>query len=146
MTHICDLIIQGGLLFLIIFTPLAFGSVYPWGVALIEATVLLMALAWILKLLHTERLRIVHTPFNLPILLFLGLIGLQLLPLPPTVLYSVSPATYSLYQQTLAGWPDHELLPLVPQEAASGQAAAPRQDDDAPGLSSATSRWGEGQA
>src|SRR5712692_3991595 len=101
---ICDLTIQGGLLFLIIFTPLAFGSVYPWGIALMQETVLLMALAWIFKLLHTERLRIVHTPFNLPILLFLGLIGLQLLPLPPIVLSFVSPKTYGLYQQTLAGW------------------------------------------
>src|SRR5262249_33557476 len=94
MTHICDLTIQGGLLFLIIFTPLAFGSVYPWGIALMEGTVLLMALAWVFKLLHTERLRLVRTPFNLPILLFLGLMVLQLLPLPPLILYFVSPNTY----------------------------------------------------
>src|SRR5207253_262198 len=97
MTPICDLTIQGGLLFLIIFTPLAFGTVYPWGIALMECVVLCMALAWIFKLLRTGGVRLVRTPLNLPILLFLGLIGLQLLPLPPTVLYFVSPATYSLY-------------------------------------------------
>src|SRR5919109_2785452 len=81
MTPICDVTIQGGLLFLIIFTPLAFGSVYPWGIALMEGMVLCMALAWVLKLLHTGRLQVVRTPLNLPILLFLSLIGLQLLPL-----------------------------------------------------------------
>src|SRR5438309_784038 len=85
MTPICDLTIQGGLLCLIIFTPLAFGSVYPWGIALMEGMVLCMALAWVFKLLHTGRLQVVRTPLNLPILLFLGLIGLQLLPLPPIV-------------------------------------------------------------
>src|SRR5947209_15166343 len=71
MTHIYDLTIHGGLLFLIIFTPLAFGSVYPWGIALMEWMVLLMALAWVFKLLHTGRVRLVCTPLNLPLLLFL---------------------------------------------------------------------------
>ena len=36
MTHIYDLTIQRGLLFLIIFTPLAFGCIYPWGIALMD--------------------------------------------------------------------------------------------------------------
>ena len=81
MTHIYDLTIQGGLLFLIIFTPLAFGSVDPWSIALMEGMALCMALAWVFKLLHTGRLQVVRTLLNLPILLFLGLIGLQLAPL-----------------------------------------------------------------
>src|SRR5438128_9381870 len=59
MTHIYDLTIHGGLLCLIIFTPLAFDSVYPWGIALMEGIVLLMALAWAFKLLHTGRVRLV---------------------------------------------------------------------------------------
>src|SRR5712691_11631878 len=135
MTHICDLTIQGGLLFLIIFTPLAFGCVYPWGIALMEWLVPLMALAWVFKLLHTGRLQVVRTPLNLPILLFLGLIGLQLLPLPPIVLYWISPNTYGLYQQTLAGWPDHDPLPLVPRHAVSHQPIS-QQTDNSPSLSS----------
>ena len=135
MTPICDLTIQGGLLFLIIFTPLAYGSVYPAGIALMQCTVLCMALAWVLKLLHTERLQVVRTPLNLPILLFLGLIGLQLLPLPPLVLYVISPHTYGLYQQTLAGWPDHDPLPLVPRHAVSQQLMA-QPTGKAPSLSS----------
>src|SRR4029453_3582116 len=69
MTHIYDLTIQRGLLFLIIFTPLALGCIYPWGIALIECVVLCMALAWLLTLLQTGRVRLVCTPFNLPILL-----------------------------------------------------------------------------
>ena len=135
MTSICDLTIQGGLLFLIIFTPLAFGSVYPGSIALMEGMALCMALAWVFKLLHTGRLQVVRTPLNLPILLFLGLIGLQLLPLPPIVLYVISPHTYGLYQRTLTGWPDHDPLPLVPRPAVSQQPSAP-QTDNAPSLAS----------
>ncbi len=98
MTYICDLTIRRGLLFLIIFTPLALGCTYPWGIALMECVVLFMALAWVFTLLHTGRVRLVCTPLNLPILLFFGLIGLQLLPLPPIVLSWLSPHTYDLYQ------------------------------------------------
>jgi O-antigen ligase len=143
MTHICDLTIQGGLLFLIIFTPLAFGCIYPWGIALMECMVLCMALAWVFKLLHTGGLQVVRTPLNLPILLFFSLIGLQLLPLPPIVLYWISPHTYSLYQQTLAGWPDHDPLPLVSRHAVSQQPTS-QQTDQSPALSSQGQRRSEG--
>ena len=44
MDRVFDLAIEGGLLFLVIFTPLAFSSVYPWGIALMEWMVLFMAL------------------------------------------------------------------------------------------------------
>jgi hypothetical protein len=142
MTPICDVTIQGGLLSLIIFTPLAFGSVYPWGIALMEWMVLCMALAWIFKLLHAGRLQIVRTPLNWPIPLFLGLIGLQLLPLPPTVLYWISPNTYGFYQQTLAGWPDHDPLPLVSLHAVSQQPTS-QQMDHSPSLSSQEQRLSE---
>ena len=142
MTHIYDLTIQGGLLFLIIFTPLALGCFYPWGIALMECVVLCMALAWVFKLLHTGRVQVVRTPLNLPILLFFGLVGLQLLPLPPTVLYLLSPHTYSLYQQTLAGWPDHDPLPLVPRQAVSQQPTS-QQTDQSPTLSSQGQRLSE---
>ena len=107
-----------------------------------ECVVLCMALAWVFKLLHTGRLQVVRTPLNLPILLF-GLIGLQLLPLPPIVLYWISPHTYGLYQQTLAGWPDHDPLPLVSRHAVS-QPLTSQQTDQSPALSSQGQRLSEG--
>src|SRR4029077_6963293 len=52
------------------------------------------------------------------------------------------------YQQTLAGWPEHDPLPLVPRHAVSQQPSAP-QTDKAPSLSSqeqGLSAWsGEGR-
>jgi len=143
LPSICDLTVQGGLLFLIVFTPLAFGCIYPWGIALLECVVLFMALAWVFTLLRTGRVRLVCTPLNLPMLLFFGLVGLQLLPLPPIVLSWLSPHTYDLYQQTLAGWPDHAPLPLVSRPAVSQQPTA-QQTEQSPTLSSQGQRLARG--
>jgi O-antigen ligase len=114
MVQVYALIIEGGLLSLVIGAPLAFGAVYPWGTAGIELVALLMALAWALQQLQTRRLQWVRTPLNLPMLLFVGLVGLQLLPLPPALLHIVSPHTYAMYQRTLMGWPERDPLPLTP--------------------------------
>jgi hypothetical protein len=81
--RIYGLIIEGGLLSLVIGAPLAFGAVYPWGLASLELVVLLMALAWGATQLQAGRLQLVRTPLNWPMLLFLGVVSLQLLPLPP---------------------------------------------------------------
>ena len=45
MTRIYDLAIEGCLLWLIVFTPLAFGTVYVWGMTLLQWIALLMVLA-----------------------------------------------------------------------------------------------------
>ncbi len=42
-------IIEYGLIFLIIFTPLAFGSVHVWAYTIVEVVVLLLLLIWLLK-------------------------------------------------------------------------------------------------
>lgn len=121
--------IQGSLLCLVIFTPLAFGGVYPWGIAVMELVALFMTLAWVLKLLYGRQLRAVRTPLNLPIILFLSLVGLQLLALPPQLMSILSPTTYALHQRTLAGWPEREPLPLIASaaEARSEASLGPQQ-------------------
>jgi O-antigen ligase len=127
--RLCGLTIEAGLLLLVVGTPLAFGTVYPWGLAGLELVALFLALAWALTQLQERRLQWVRTPLNWPILLFLSLVGLQLLPLPPALLRLVSPHTYELYQRTLSGWPDRPTLPLIAQ--------APVEPDTRPQASSA---------
>jgi O-antigen ligase len=106
----------------VIGAPFAFGAVYPWGRAGIELVTLVLALAWVLQQLHRRRLQWVRTPLNLPLLLFVGLVGLQLLPVPPALLHLVSPHTYDLYQRTLSGWPARDPLPLIPPALAAAEA------------------------
>ena len=102
-----DTIIEYGLIFLIIFTPLAFGSVHIWAYTIVEVVVLLLLLTCLFQHFtpHTSRLTLYTSRFtphaSLPLLLFLGLILFQMVPLPATVIKHLSPNTYDLYQQTL---------------------------------------------
>ena len=102
-----DTIIENGLIFLIIFTPLAFGSVHIWAYTIVEVVVLLLLLTWLFQhftlsapcpLPLVSRLTL-YT--SLPLLLFLGLILFQMVPIPATVIKHLSPNTYALYNQTL---------------------------------------------
>src|SRR4030042_5513872 len=119
-----DTIIEYGLIFLIIFTPLAFGSVHIWAYTIVEVVVLLLLLTFLLARsaliahrssspapspLHGARSTeprvapcpLPPAPCSLPLALFLGLIIFQIVPLPATVVKHLSPNTYDLYQQTL---------------------------------------------
>jgi len=104
-----------GLRLLLIWTPLAFGSVHPWAFALMEIHVFLLVAAWMRRLLVSQRQRLfkprrstsfVCTPLALPLVLFVALLMFQLIPLSPALLKQLSPATYELYGLTLPGWPD----------------------------------------
>ena len=46
----CDRTVTGGILFLILFTPFAFGSVHPWAFAIMEALIFLLVVVWMVKL------------------------------------------------------------------------------------------------
>jgi hypothetical protein len=99
-----DKIIEFGLIFLILFTPLAFGSVYVWAFSIMELTVFSLLIAMIVKkgLIQREQFSF---PLFFPIIAFLALILLQMTPLPPSAMKLVSPKTYELYSQTLDGYP-----------------------------------------
>jgi len=113
----CDRVVAGGILFLIIFTPLAFGAVHPWAFSLMEVVIFLLVVVWMSRLLVGTReqkengmktrrddRRLVGRMF-LPLALFIAFILLQLLPLPPALLHVLSPSTYELYTRTFPGWP-----------------------------------------
>src|SRR2546422_270374 len=52
---VCDRIVTASLLFLIFFTPLAFGSVHPWAFSLMEGMIFLLVAVWMSKLLLGAR-------------------------------------------------------------------------------------------
>jgi len=113
----CDRTVTGGILFLILFTPFAFGSVHPWAFMLMEATLFLLVMVWGARLFFALRLTPSASPFApsslrfvqklaLPLLLFFILILFQLFPLPPGLLRLLSPSTFEVYSRSLPGWPD----------------------------------------
>lgn len=78
MEKLCQKILEALLISIIIFTPLPFGSVQPWAVAIIEVAALVLALFWLFKFLARGKIEFVKTPLNYLIIFWLGFILFQL--------------------------------------------------------------------
>lgn len=104
---ICDLIIKGFIIFLIVFTPLAFGTMELWSVTVMECIAFMALAVWLVKMTYEGELTFCKLWVNIPIAIILGLILLQLLPLPPKVLGLISPKTFHIYKETIPDWPQH---------------------------------------
>ncbi len=111
---ICNHIIEGGIILLIVFSPLAFGSVEAWAFSIIEIIVVFLTLIWFIKIWIKSSLKnkddklssykfsfdYLKTPINLPIIIFIGFILLQIIPMPEFILKVVSPNTYEIYSES----------------------------------------------
>lgn len=87
------------LIFLLVFSPLAFGTVERWSLTVMEsASILALCLFFWGRIRKNQRFR--EVPGTIPLLLFLSFMLVQILPLPPQLLRLISPATYSLYGET----------------------------------------------
>lgn len=95
-------------LFLLIFSPLAFGTVEQWSLTIMETLSCLALLLYFLYL-YKQKKPFYEVPALLPLLLFLGYMLVQLVPLPPPLIRFISPSTYELYASTIGvleplGW------------------------------------------
>ncbi len=111
---VCNHIIEKGLISLIIFAPLAFGSVEVWGYSIIILSAVALTLVWLIKVWLKNRLKFtifkkepiafklgyLKTPLNLPIIIFIVLIIIQLIPLPESVVRFISPNTCNIYAES----------------------------------------------
>ena len=73
-----DILIESLIVFLVVFSPLAFGSVHPWAIAVFEVTAVLMALVWLLKMNKDKSFTFISSPLTLIIFLFVSYVSLQL--------------------------------------------------------------------
>jgi tetratricopeptide (TPR) repeat protein len=94
---------------LLIFCPIAFGAVEAWSEQVVITLSSLIALCLCVKLLLRPDARFVSSWTFLPIILFLALVALQLIPLPATLLQSVSRNTADLKAQLLSALPSIDL-------------------------------------
>ena len=97
----CDATVRWGLVALLAFTPLAFGSVEAWAMSIMEwGVVTLILVEWAGHAARGGggRLRaIVRSRLFLPLVLFLGLCIMQTVPLPPSWLEVLSPGSARAY-------------------------------------------------
>lgn len=84
----------------LIFAPLAFGTVEPWSLTVMETLSFLAFLLLSLGKLSSEENNY-GTPGIIPLLCLLVLIGIQLAPLPVDIIRIISPQTYSIYKETV---------------------------------------------
>ncbi|MGC1678122.1 MAG: O-antigen ligase family protein [Candidatus Binataceae bacterium] len=143
-------------------SPVPMGAVHPWPFIAIELTICALVVLWMAKTAFGAPIQFQPTlanlgPIALPLFLFVALAAFALVPLPPTLLRVISPASYSMYAKSLPGWPHQApyaamlklpdrnaaqhmnvVLP-TPQEAADG-AAIPRPHQRALGQQSGTGK------
>ena len=74
LINAADIIIEMGVLFLLIFTPLAYGSVEVWSQTLLELAALFILSVWILKISIDGRIIIYRSPVDLPLAAFFALV------------------------------------------------------------------------
>lgn len=91
-------LLEFSLIFLIIFTPLAFGAVHFWAFTLMEVLILFLLLTHLFSPSPFSS-SFWGLRFTLPFLLFFALILFQIIPLPTSLVKTLSPKTAELYQQ-----------------------------------------------
>jgi tetratricopeptide (TPR) repeat protein len=82
MITFCNVFIQAGILFLIFFTPIPFGSIDLWAVTIMRVVVGLITLVWLLQVYlerkdNPDRPVLPRTSLNAPLLLGFGFLGLN---------------------------------------------------------------------
>lgn len=102
MSAACDRIVHWGLIALIAFTPLAFGTVEPWSLAIMEwgvtSLILVFLLGRVLSGPPAMPGRSSWTGLEIPVVLFMLFGALQTVPLPAPWLRVLSPGASREYQ------------------------------------------------
>jgi len=131
-----DRLAAGAIVFILIASPLAFGSVHPAAYRPMEATLFGLVIVWMAKRVSLSRSSdasdgagvFAGGRFAVAIALFTGFAIVQLAPLPPSVIRELSPAAYRLYAKTLEGWPGsapYERVELIPDAQTAREAERP---------------------
>ncbi len=111
------LLVEGGIYFLLLFTPLAFGGIETWAIGVIQIAATIVFVAWAAgegspwsksrgartgsnNSRPRRPLRVIWVCVGLFILLAL----LQVTQLPPEAIRTLAPATWSLYAQSIPGY------------------------------------------
>lgn len=110
-----------GFIFLLIFSPLAYGAVHVWAYTMIEVIALCLAYVWLIGIVlythdndaeygYDDVYRpgiLIRTPFNYFILFFVCIAVMQVIPLPVSIIRCFFPSAFKVYSMAfdkLAGF------------------------------------------
>ena len=101
-----DRIIEWLLIALLAFMPLAFGAVEAWSELVVVTIAAAMVICLAAKLIIRKDTSFVWTWAYVPLVLFLSLVFLQLIPLPAELVRLISPSTAGMKSSLLGDLPD----------------------------------------
>ena len=87
----------------LVFGPLAFGTSDPWSEQVILSLIGAMLALFLLRLIVSKTARFVWSWAYLPVAVFVLVAGLQLIPLPASMIKAVSPNTFAIKAELLTG-------------------------------------------
>ena len=88
-------------IFTLIFSPLAFGTVEPWSLTVMETASFLAFFLFLYRSSPNREDSLYEIPGITPLLCLLILVGIQLVPLPGSFVRLISPETYDIYKETI---------------------------------------------
>ena len=98
--------------FLLIFSPLAFGTVEHWSLAVMETVSFSALVVLLLRSIRDNKAPLYQIPGIFPFCLLLLFIAAQLVPLPSGLIRVIAPSTYDLYANTLSPFTPVEWISL----------------------------------
>ena len=118
--NVWDRAIEVLLVLLLLFMPLSLGAVEPWSEFIVLATVLLMSLCLLCRVIFNRKLPFLGSWAYVPVGGWIILASLQLVPIPARIMQGVSPQTVHIKSELLADVPeaarvlDHVTLSFYP--------------------------------
>jgi tetratricopeptide (TPR) repeat protein len=104
----------------LIFAPLAFGTVEQWSMLTVEVLVSLAITVYCIQHIRTSG-KFHHVPGVIPLLLFIGWMIFQIVPLPVILVKIFSPATYQVYKPISDMLEGNRWMPLTVYQKGSVQ-------------------------
>ncbi len=105
-----DRVIEGLLILLLAFMPLAFGAVEAWSEEIVVTLAAAITVCFLLKLIFEEHTRIVWSWVYIPVALFVIVGVFQIIPLPESFVSTVSQNTAATKKELLGDLPNSEIL------------------------------------
>ena len=105
------------------FMPASFGAVEAWSQLIVIAAAAALSICLVLRWAFDQEFRIAWSWLYLPAALFILLIGLQLMPLPASIVNFIAPWNISIRQQLLGAdfftdkWTTLSLYPTATRES-----------------------------
>lgn len=96
----------------LLFAPLAFGTVEEWSLLTVELLIACTVFVFCLSLIKPSQ-KLLNTPGLIPLILLVGFMMLQVVPLPVVLVKILSPSTYEVYKPVYEMLEGNPWIPLT---------------------------------